>query len=67
LSVVTSVLMDKLVYEGAMNRHIENFHSGVQSTKAKGLSVSDFPFELLPPGSWEFRQAFERDWNPHES
>jgi hypothetical protein len=46
-----------------MERHIENNHSEAQKSKLQGLPPTDFPFELLPPGTWEFRQAFEHDWN----
>lgn len=48
-----------MVFPHAMKRHIENIHSEKKYLQLQNLSTGSFPFILLPPGTWEFREVLE--------
>jgi hypothetical protein len=52
-----------LIREDAMVLHYENNHSEPVKGNSRGLPDTNFPFELLPAGTWEFRHALEYGYN----
>jgi hypothetical protein len=53
-----------LIREDAMVLHYENNHSEPVKGNSPGLPDTNFPFELLPAGTWDFRHALEYGYNP---